>query len=153
MSDVVDDIDTSDERDQKRVFQYHPTAEQRRVVRTMAGLGTPQASIATAMQMDLKTLKKHFREELDSGVTEANATVAQSLFNMATKDKNVAAAIFWLKIRAGWTEKSVVTIDGNVDVRRLDDKQLNDTVRAELAAYITGGTQGNAASKDSDIIH
>ena len=31
--------------------------------------------------------------------------MAQSLFQMATQGKNVAAAIFWMKARAGWREK------------------------------------------------
>jgi len=52
-----------------------------------------------------KTLRKHFRDELDRGMTEANAKVAQSLFQMATQGKNVAAAILWMKARAGWREK------------------------------------------------
>jgi len=43
--------------------------------------------------------------ELDRGGTEATAKVAQSLFRMATEGNNVAAAIFWMKARAGWSEK------------------------------------------------
>ena len=57
------------------------------------------------MDMDAKTLRKHFRRELDRGTIEANAKVAQTLFTMATVDKNVAAAIFWMKARGGWREK------------------------------------------------
>ena len=34
--------------------------------------------------------------------------MAQSLFQMATQGKNVAAAIFWMKARAGWREKQQV---------------------------------------------
>ena len=42
---------------------------------------------------------------LDRGALEANAKVAQSLFQMATQGQNVAAAIFWMKVRGGWSEK------------------------------------------------
>ena len=85
--------------------RFEATPEQRRTVKTMAGFGVPQEDIAIFLGIDAKTLRKHFRDELDRGVTEANAKVAQSLFQMATQGKNVAAAIFWMKARAGWREK------------------------------------------------
>jgi hypothetical protein len=89
-----------------------PTEEQRRLVRAMSGFGIPQEQIATHMEMDAKTLRKHFRQELDRGMVEANVKVAQSLFQLATSGKNVAAAIFWMKARAGWREKHAVELTG-----------------------------------------
>jgi hypothetical protein len=77
------------------------TDEQRKTVRAMSGYGIPHDDIATLLEIDPKTLRKHFRRELDRGSIEATAKVAQSLFNMATVEKNVAAAIFWMKARAG----------------------------------------------------
>jgi hypothetical protein len=91
---------------------FEPSDEQRRMVKALAGFGVPQQDIATHLGIDAKTLRKHFRGELDGGSIEANAKVAQSLFAMATQDKNVAAAIFWLKARAGWREKQVVEVTG-----------------------------------------
>jgi hypothetical protein len=91
---------------------YEPNDEQRRLVRAMAGFGVPQDDIATHLDIDPKTLRKHFRQELDRGTTEANVKVAQSLFQMATQGKNVAAAIFWMKARAGWREKHDVEVSG-----------------------------------------
>lgn len=85
--------------------RFSPTDENRRTVRAMAGFGVPQEDIAVLLDIDPKTLRKHFRAELDRGTIEANAKVAQTLFTMATVDKNVAAAIFWMKARAGWREK------------------------------------------------
>ena len=84
---------------------FSATAEQRRTVRAMSGFGIQQEEIATFLDIDPKTLRKHFRAELDRGSTEATAKVAQSLFRMATEGNNVAAAIFWMKARAGWSEK------------------------------------------------
>jgi hypothetical protein len=86
-------------------FAYRPTEEQRRTVRAMSGYGIPQEDIATFFDIDAKTLRKHFRNEIDKGSIEATSKVAQSLFRMATEGKNVAAAIFWMKARAGWREK------------------------------------------------
>ena len=82
-----------------------PTDEQRRLVRALAGFGVPQDDIARHLDVDPKTLRKHFRSDIDRGALEANAKVAQSLFQMATQGQNVAAAIFWMKVRGGWSEK------------------------------------------------
>jgi hypothetical protein len=49
-------------------------------------------------------LRKRFRDELDRGAAEANATVAGSLF-LAAKGGNIVAQIFWLKTRARWRER------------------------------------------------
>jgi hypothetical protein len=108
--------------------RYEPTADQRRTVKTMAGFGIPQEDIAGFLGIDDKTLRKHFREELDRGITEANAKVAQSLFQMATQGKNVAAAIFWMKARAGWREKVEIkpVVD---DPTQLTDAELEEIIR------------------------
>ena len=49
-----------------------------------------------------KTLRLHYRYELDNGAARANATVAGSLYRMATKERVPAAAIWWTKARMGW---------------------------------------------------
>ena len=87
---------------------FEPTEEQRRLVRALAGFGITHEDIGKQVGCEPKTLRKHFREELDRGTVEATAKVAQSLFQMATTGENVAAAIFWMKARAGWREKSQV---------------------------------------------
>ena len=80
-------------------------AEQGRKVRAMAALGIRQEDIALILGLrSPKTLRRHFREELDRAAPEANARVAQSLFQQATSGKNTTATIFWLKVRAGWRE-------------------------------------------------
>jgi hypothetical protein len=85
--------------------RHSPTEEERRTVTALSGYGVPQEDVAIHMDRDAKTLRKHYRRELDRGTIEANAKVAQTLFTMATVDKNVAAAIFWMKARGGWREK------------------------------------------------
>ena len=90
--------------------QFEPNDEQRRTVRAMSGYGVPQDDIATMLRVDPKTLRKHFQEELERGSIEATAKVGQSLFRMATEGGSVAAAIFWMKARAGWREKHEVTV-------------------------------------------
>jgi hypothetical protein len=86
--------------------RFTPTDEQRRMVKTLAAIGTKQSEIAPVVGVrSEKTLRKYFRRELDRGELEANGKVAQTLFHMATSGKNVAATVFWLKCRAGWREK------------------------------------------------
>jgi len=125
---------------------FSATAEQRRTVRAMAGFSVPQEEIATFLDIDPKTLRKHFRVELYKGGTEATAKVAQSLFRMATEGNNVAAAIFWMKARAGWSDRQRVehslagpfaVISG---VERADD--LSDDELARIAS--SGGDEDNA---------
>ena len=85
--------------------RFVATVEQRKMVRSMAAYGMPQEDIALCVGLrSAKTLRRHFREELDRAATEANAQVAQSLYQQATSGKKTAATIFWLKTRAGWRE-------------------------------------------------
>ena len=85
---------------------HKPTEGTRAQVDALAGLvGLPQADIAAFLAIDLKTLRKHYRKELDTATTKANAAVAKALFTKATKGNDTAAMIFWLKARANWREK------------------------------------------------
>jgi hypothetical protein len=87
---------------------FEPTEQQRRMAESLAGCGTPQEGIASIMDIDPKTLRKHFRRELDCGAAKANAQVANTLFKMATSGKCAPATIFWAKTRNGWRETSRV---------------------------------------------
>ena len=92
---------------------FTPTDEQRRMVRAMAGYGVPHDDIALVTQCSPPTLRKRFRHELDIATIEANARVAQILYQQATTPGNLGATIFWLKARAGWREKQVVEVAGS----------------------------------------
>src|SRR3954464_8381401 len=82
---------------------HKPDAAQRRQVEAMAAYGIPAHDISRVVGIDAKTLRKHYRDELDLGETKANAQVAGFLFNSA-RNGNVTAQIFWLKTRARWRE-------------------------------------------------
>jgi hypothetical protein len=73
-------------------------------VRYLSGVGVPQDDIAKIVECSPKTLRKHFRRELDRGAAEGIATVAGYLF-AAAKAGNVTAQIFIMKSRAGWKER------------------------------------------------
>jgi len=93
---------------------HTPDPVGRRQVEALAGYGVPEADIAGMIGIDPKTLRKHYRDELDHGHVKANAKVAENLFRKATGEgrEAVTAAIFWLKARAGWKETSIRELTG-----------------------------------------
>jgi hypothetical protein len=88
---------------------HQPDPVTRRQVEAMAAYGIPEADIATVVEIDPKTLRRHYRRELDTGHIKANTKVAENLYRKATGDgrESVVAAIFWLKTRARWKETTV----------------------------------------------
>jgi hypothetical protein len=97
--------------------KLEPTPQQRRQVLTMTGFGIRQSEIAAVLSIDEKTLRRHFRRELDTGATEANMRVAQSLYDMAVRDRIPAAAIWWTKARMGWKSDQDLTINGTQTIQ------------------------------------
>jgi hypothetical protein len=93
---------------------WQPTDEQRATVKAMTAYGIRQEAICAVLGISHPTLEKHCRNELDTGAAQANATVASSMYKMATVGHPVhvrfAAAAFWLKCRAGWKETSTIEI-------------------------------------------
>lgn len=118
---------------------HEPTDDQRKMVRAMAGYGTPQADIALVVDVSLPTLRLHYRRELDVSMAEANVQVARSLFNMAVHDKNTAAAIFWLKARAGWREVAQLDL-GAVNGVKVTIENAVDAPPSAAAAAEPGAT-------------
>ena len=132
---------------------FEPTEEQRRTVRAMSGYGIPQEDIAILLDVDPKTLRKHFRRELSRGSVEATAKVAQTLFHMATVEKNVGAAIFWMKARAGWREKHEVVVSPKMPLSELSDEELNRLVHEGLKDLAEERQDVAAELRDRQIEH
>ncbi len=86
---------------------HKPDEKMRKQVLALAGFGMTHDQIALVMDISDETLRKYYKQELSIGTTKLNAQVAQNLFSIATsKEKGaVAAAIFWMKTRARWTER------------------------------------------------
>ena len=83
---------------------HEPTETTRELVKSLSGFGVPQEDICVVLDVTEPTLRKYYRREIDLGFAQANAKVGESLFKQATSG-NTAAAIFWMKARAGWREK------------------------------------------------
>ena len=91
--------------------KYTPTAENKKLVKTLAAVGITFEDIATKLEISADTLVKYYKKELDDGRIDANASIGQTLFQQA-KNGNTAAAIFWLKTRARWKETQAVELSG-----------------------------------------
>lgn len=80
---------------------HQPDTGDRKQVEAMAGYGVPEADSARVIGIDLKTLRKHYRTELEGGHIRANAKVAENLFRKATGEGREAmvAARGWLLSR------------------------------------------------------
>jgi hypothetical protein len=139
--------------------RFNPTAEQKKTVEAMSAYGISEDEVARAMGdhgIDPKTLRKHFRHELDIGATKANSAVAQTAYQMATSGKCPAATMFWLKCRAGWKETNVLQHSGpNGGPIQISNDELEKRITDELAriaasrsvARIPGATDAGAEGK------
>jgi len=84
---------------------HAPTDATRQTVQLHTMVGTTQADIARVLDIDEKTLRKYYRDELDLAKAKANATIGGALFNKA-KTGDTSAMIFWMKTQAGWCERT-----------------------------------------------
>ena len=115
---------------------HEPTPASRQLVQLHATIGTTQETIASILGIDPKTLRLHYREELDHASAQANATIGGALFNKA-KSGDTTAMIFWMKTRAGWRERHDInhtSSDGSMTPKGIDLKDLSDQTLAELIA-------------------
>lgn len=147
-----------------------PTPETRKFVEERTGMGAPAPRIAYKLGISFASLTKHYREELDNGVEEANRCVAGVLFKKATSPEvnpsTVSAAIFWLKTRDNWSERD--TLD--VTLQTVTDKPLTalewtrkhatfpalpapseDAAFTEILPPSQPTTEGSLPSHDADL--
>ena len=99
--------------------EHIPTDESKKLVRSLSAVGIKYVDIASKLEINDDTLVKHYKKDLEDGRTDANASIGQTLFQQA-KNGNTAAAIFWLKTRAGWKETNAVEHSGEVGVKWLE---------------------------------
>lgn len=128
-----------EQRDEAGRPPHEPTAEGRELVKLHATVGTRQEMIADILGIDEKTLRKHYRAELDHSKAQANAVIGGVLFNKAKKG-DTAAAIFWMKTQAGWKETTVSEVVGPgggpvlLDATKLSPEAMRELLAAAEAA-------------------
>lgn len=107
--------------------QFKPTAQERKKVEMMAALGTPQKDMARNVRkggIDVKTLMKHFGDEVETGAVKANIMVGGAMYNKAVGG-DVQAQKYFLGCRAGWKETNVQEHLGEVGVHLWGNKPKN----------------------------
>ena len=98
------------------------TDKQIQQIYTMAGLGFGIENISRVMNVSISTL--HRLRHKNSGIQEAilkgrdiaNMNVATNLYKMATDRENTQAAIFWMRARAGWNDRSQIDLNVKQEV-------------------------------------
>lgn len=101
---------------------YEPTDKTRAEVAALCSYAISQEEIARYLGICPKTLRKHYREELDNSMMKANAAVGRFLYGNATgatiakgasHSDCVRAAMFWAKTRMGWRETNNLDVTTN----------------------------------------
>lgn len=90
---------------------YVPTEEDRVTVDALAVAGYAQAKIAAYLRIDPKTLRLHYRNELDTSAMKAMSEGVTSLMAAVREGKGWAVC-FLLKCKGsdlGWIERSELT--------------------------------------------
>lgn len=117
---------------------HKPTPETRAEVKAMATYGVTHIQIASYVGIDPKTLRRHYREELDSAMAEAHTRVGKFLYNAAsgeaigdgaTHSDCIRAAMFYAKTQMQWRETSVLdhqSSDGSMTPSRIEIVAPND---------------------------
>lgn len=103
--------------------KHEPTPETRQLVQLHTTVGTNQNDVARILGISPKTLRLHYRDELDLSQAKANATIGGALFNKA-KGGDTAAMIFWMKTQAGWKETTVHVGDESNPIRHVIERRI-----------------------------
>jgi len=130
------------------------TEEMREQVRAAAARGVPQESIAASIDCDPKTLRKHFRKELDRGAAEADAKIAGSVFDSAMVG-NIPAQIFLAKVRLRWRESNAPEVPNTEQNWRTvivlpdnnRDPRFTDGSKKRKSNVVPGNDDGNEQEK------
>lgn len=83
-------------------IEHEPTLESRAKVAGFACAGFSQAQIATYFDIDEKTLRKHYRDELDKSKMDKTMLLGNNLFQDAVNGDKQARE-FWLKTQGRWS--------------------------------------------------
>jgi len=101
------------ERKKKKQRHYRTKFSVKAVI-DMASIGTTEDDIAKVLSISEKTLRKHYRYELDTAHAIANAAIGGKLYAKAMAG-DVAALIFWAKTRMGFSESKNVNVNATGD--------------------------------------
>jgi hypothetical protein len=89
------DVRCRGKKDKRGRPTFEPTAKHREQVEVLSGLFVQQATVAHLLDIDAKTLRKHFRAELDHGGERTVAKLKAIVFAAAKQGSLRACATVW----------------------------------------------------------
>jgi len=98
---------------------HSPTDESRAEVQRLSGVGITQLQISMLLDMDVKTLTKHYRNDIDMGIAKSDSILAGALYKKAIEDEDLGAMIWLSKVRLRWKEAKEdtnVNLNGSVNI-------------------------------------
>ena len=90
--------------------EHAPTEQDRGLVTTMVAYGIPQREVAAVVGVSINTLRKHYKNEIDTAGARATTRIAETLYRRAL-DGSIRACTFWLERRGGDTWKLKQTVE------------------------------------------
>lgn len=116
--------------------EYEPTHEDRAFVENAAAVGIAHTVLSENFGIDPKTLRKHFRTELNSGMLKAHMQVGAGLFNMATKSKDekvrLEASKWYSARQMGWKETVAQEVKLDADLTVNEGQNAREFITSEL---------------------
>jgi hypothetical protein len=111
----------------------------------MAACGIPQVQVAEAIGISQPTLLRHFRQELDVGLTKVKVHVSNFIVNSIVgkdgglKDERarVTLAIFFAKTRMGWVETFRHRHEGAEDGPAIKVLNVRERITRKLDRILT----------------
>ena len=77
---------------------FEPSEQQRKLIKSLAAMALRQDQMCKLVGLrSPKTLRKHFRAELDQGLAEACLAVMRTAYEMATSGRYPQMSMFWDK--------------------------------------------------------
>ena len=112
--------------------EHIPDDKTRAEVSALCAYGVPQEEIAVYIGIDAKTLRKHYRPELDAAKIKANAKVRRFLFEAATGDAMAKGATFSDCLRGSmfWAKTQMGFREGDEPAGKADIDRVIEVVRA-----------------------
>lgn len=144
---------------------YQPTPRDRRVVEALRVDGRTEEDIAALFKIDPKTLRAHFRDEIDNAKMRTDAAITNMILIRCMGGPNIPGVsepnwekasdtmlIWYTKTKMGWREPPREVAHsgaiGQYDLSKLSDDQLSH-VRSILAPAVIGGGGSGAGAPEA----
>ena len=98
---------------------FVPKDEHRRIVKIMAGFAIPQQQIPLAIEISDRTLRKHFKRELQIAAARVHAQLAGNLLRLSNGNDGTAVkdTLEGLRMRFGWSSYAPPPVQERVPVK------------------------------------